>query len=253
MFLSYQNGQELYYEIIEGDASKPTLVFLHEGLGCVAMWRDFPQRLCAALGAPGLIFDRVGYGKSSPLGKPRSIHYMHEYALNELPFVVSHLIPERDYFLVGHSDGGSLALLHAAEQPARLRGIITEAAHVFVEQETLAGIRAAVLAYQAGKLRGLKKYHGGKTDSIFKAWAETWLSAGFAAWNIEYALPSILCPALIMQGEKDQYGTAAQVEAIARGVKQAQTAWLAGAAHAPHAEAADETLHQMAAFLRAAK
>lgn len=249
MLLPYQNGQELYYEKITGDERKPYLVFLHEGLGCVSMWKDFPQRLCAALGAPGLTFDRLGYGKSSPLGKPRSVHYMHEYALNELPFVLSRVIPEQDYFLIGHSDGGSIALLHAAEQPAHLRGIITEAAHVFVEPETLAGIRAAVDAYQAGKLRGLEKYHALKTDSIFKAWAETWLSAWFAAWNIEYALPSIRVPALILQGADDQYGTAAQVESIVEKTLGARSALIENCAHAPHAENPAETLRYMQQFL----
>jgi pimeloyl-ACP methyl ester carboxylesterase len=113
------------------------------------------------------------------------------------------LLPGQPYFLVGHSDGGSIALLHAAEQPAGLRGIVTEAAHVFVEDVTLAGIEAANVAFAAGKLHGLAKYHGDKTEGIFKAWADTWLSSVFRHWNIEYLLPSIACPALVLQGIDD--------------------------------------------------
>lgn len=240
---------ELFYEKIEGGAEKPVLVFLHEGLGSVAMWRDFPARLCAATGCEGLVYDRRGYGLSSPLAAARSIHYLHDYALDELPAVLAALLPEREYWLVGHSDGGSIALIHGAERPARLRGVITEAAHVFVEEVTLEGIRAARAAWDAGKLKGLQRYHGDKTAAIFAAWADTWLEPSFAYWNIEYLLPAIACPVLALQGSEDQYGSAAQLAAIAGKTPRGQQRMLPACGHTPHAEAAGATLDAMQRFI----
>lgn len=242
-------AHHLYYERIDGAPGLPTLVFLHEGLGSTAMWKDFPQRLCQATGCPGLVYDRLGYGHSSPLTAPRSVHYLHHYALTELPQVLTALLPGQPYFLIGHSDGGSIALLHAAEQPVDLQGIVTEAAHVLVEDVTLAGIEAANAAFAAGKLHGLAKYHGDKTEGIFKAWADTWLSSGFRHWNIEYLLPSIACPALVLQGIDDQYGTLAQVDAIVSKALNAQAAMVAQCGHAPHHEQKELVLQHMQAFL----
>jgi len=249
MPLLHTADAELYYERIEGQAELPVLVFLHEGLGCTAMWRDFPARLCAATGCEGLVYDRRGYGQSSPLGAVRSIHYLHEYALNELPAVLAALLPQRAYWLVGHSDGGSIALIHAAERPARLRGVITEAAHVFVEAVTLEGIRAAREAWEAGKLKGLERFHGDKTENIFAAWADTWLEPSFAYWNIEYLLPAIACPVLALQGSGDQYGSAAQPAAIAGKTAHGQPLLLPACGHTPHAEATDATLDAMRRFI----
>lgn len=240
---------ELYYELVPGSKEKPCLLFLHEGLGCTALWKDFPKRLCQATGCPGLVYDRRGYGHSSPLAGARSIHYLHEYALWELPRVLAAVIPDRDYLVIGHSDGGSIALIHAAEQPARLRGIITEAAHVFVEQETVDGIRAADDAYLAGKLHRLTQYHGDKTDTTFKAWSRTWIKEGFRHWNIEYLLPSIQVPALVMQGVEDQYATGAQVTAIVGGVANREAVMIPECGHIPHQEQPGTTLRRMAAFI----
>ena len=245
---SGHDGQ-ISYELVDGEQKKPHLVFLHEGLVCVEMWKDFPLLLCRETGCPGVVYDRLGYGRSSPLTGPRTIRYMHDYALGELPEVISQIIPGRDYFLIGHSDGGSIALIHASERPAHLRGIITEAAHVFVEKETRDGIRVAVDAYRAGKLSGLSRYHGEKTEGIFTAWSETWLSDWFADWNIEYVLPSIECPVLVFQGIEDQYGTAAQVESIASKAVRAQKAMVEACGHAPHQERTDVVLLLMREFL----
>jgi pimeloyl-ACP methyl ester carboxylesterase len=240
---------DLYFEQIAGRPDLPVLVFLHEGLGSVAMWRDFPAQLCAATGCEGLVHDRRGYGQSSALGAARSIHYLHEYALNELPVVLAALLPDRDYWVVGHSDGGSIALIHAAARPARLRGVITEAAHVFVESVTLNGIRAAREAWDAGKLNGLQRYHGDKTAAIFAAWADTWLEPSFADWNIEYLLAAISCPVLALQGSGDQYGSAAQLAAIAGKAPRGQLLLLPACGHTPHAEAAGATLDAMLRFM----
>lgn len=252
--LSLDAETTLYFERIGADLpgtpDRPCLVFLHEGLGSTGLWRDFPARLCALTGCPGLSYDRQGYGRSSPLTRPRSVHYLHHYALGELPAVLARLIPEQDYLVIGHSDGGSIGLLHAAEQPLRLRGLITEAAHVFVEAETLAGIRAADDAYAAGKLQGLKRHHGDKSEALFRAWADIWQSPGFKAWNIEYALPSITCPLLAIQGRDDQYGSAAQLDAIVGPLPQAEKATVEACGHTPHHEQQEIVLGLMAAYVR---
>ncbi|UQV47647.1 alpha/beta hydrolase [Janthinobacterium lividum] len=241
---------DIYYELIEGDPAKPCLVFLHEVLGCSAMWKDFPAQLCQATGCRGLLYDRHGYGLSSPLAVRRQLHYLHDYALCELPQVLAALLPGQDHFLVGHSDGGSIALIYAAQQPPRLRGIITEAAHVFVEGVTLDGIRVADAAFGAGKLRALAKYHGDKTENIFKASSDTWLSYGFQFWNIEYLLPSVECPALVVQGSEDQYGSTAQVDTIVAQALNAVPAIVEQCGHTPHQEQPQALLALMEGFLQ---
>ena len=242
--------QHIYYERIDGDPRSPCLVFLHEGLGCTAMWRDFPTRLCLLSGCAGLVYDRMGYGRSSGLKAPRTIHYLHDYALDELPELTSKLIPERAFIMIGHSDGGSIALLYGAERPRYLRGIITEAAHVFVEPITLDGIRATVDAFDQGKLAGLAKYHGEKTDAVFRAWADTWLSDWFLDWNIEYALPAIEAPLLVLQGKNDQYATEGHVDAIvSQSGGDATAALIEGCSHTPHLDQPEAVLARMLAFI----
>lgn len=248
--LELGEGQRLRYEWIEGRADRPVLVFLHEGLGSIGVWRDFPRRLCEATGCSGLVYDRGGHGGSSPLPGARTVHYLHDLALRELPAVLGRLLPERPFVLVGHSDGGTIALLFAAERWARLLGAVTLAAHVFVEDVTVEGVRGAVGAREAGKLAGLAKYHGEKTDALFSAWADTWLAPWFRAWNVEYALPAIACPLLVIQGRDDQYATEAQVRAIVGQVSgPAEEALLPDCAHSPHKEAPDRTLALAAAFV----
>ncbi len=247
--LDLSNGDRIYYERIEGPADRPVLVFLHEGLGCTAMWKAFPRQLCAAAGCPGLVYDRVGYGRSSPAREPRTIHYLHEASLQELPAVLEGVIPGRDHILIGHSDGGTIALLYAAERPTGLRGVITEAAHVFVETDTREGLEAAVAAYPDGKLAGLARYHGDKTDAVFWSWAATWSAPWFRSWSIEYALPAIEVPVLVLQGDGDQYGTPAQVAAIAGGRPERRAVLVAGSGHAPHADQPDVLLGLMGEFI----
>lgn len=248
-FLERPNGGQIYYELIEGPADHPVLAFLHEGLGCTEMWKNFPQRLCAATGHPGLVYDRAGYGKSSPVHRDRTIHYLHESALQELPVVLEGAIGARDHILVGHSDGGSIALIYAAERRQSLCGVITEAAHVFVEAETITGIELAVRAYEAGELAGLARYHGDKTGRLFWAWAHTWLTPRFRSWNIEYALPSIQHPVLALQGADDQYGTAAQVTAIVAGNPHRRGLIVDGSGHTPHGDQPEVLLGLMGEFI----
>jgi pimeloyl-ACP methyl ester carboxylesterase len=249
------DGGAVAYTTIPGAAALPHLIFLHEGLGCIAMWGDFPQRLCAATGCPGLVYDRLGYGQSGPLLRQRDTHYLHAAARTDLPQIIERLLPPNATFILfGHSDGGSIALLFGAaqsEQSARLRGIVTEAAHVFVETVTLAGIRDAVTAYDSGKLAGLSRYHGAKADDVFRGWSDAWLSPVFAAWNIESELPRIEVPLLVVQGEGDQYGTPRQVHAIAAQARgPATVALLPNCGHTPHKESADEVIALTAEFVR---
>lgn len=240
----------LHYQLIPGKADMPYLIYLHEGLGCTAMWREFPKILCRTTGCPGLIYDRLGYGKSSPLNHTRTVHYLHNYALNELPKLLERVIPETSYILIGHSDGGSISLIFGAERPSSLIGIITEAAHVFVDPETIVGIRIAVEAWDKGKLKGLLKYHGEKAETIFKTWSETWLTNWFKHWNIEYLLPSVEVPLLVIQGSNDQYGSIDQANTIAS--KSASCAHLEiveNCEHVPHIEAQPVVLKLMSDFI----
>ncbi len=240
----------LHYRRIEGDKDKPVLVYLHEALGCISMWRDFPDLLCGATGCAGLVYDRIGHGKSSPLRHERTIHYLHDLALKELPLLLEKLIPQKAYILIGHSDGGSIALLYGAERPPLLKGIITEAAHVFVDTETISGIQAALQAWQKGKLAGLHTYHGENTATIFDAWHKIWLSSWFGSWNIEYCLPSITAPVLVLQGNDDQYGSLGQVQAIISAASpHARAEIIAGCAHIPHLEAQNIVLDLMVRFI----
>jgi len=229
-------------------AAAPTLVFLHEALGCIAMWKDVPARLSAITGLPALVYDRHGHGMSGALTAPRDAAYLDRESFEILPGVLD-ACGVSNPILVGHSDGGSIALLYASRFPAR--AVITEAAHVFVEAVTLAGIRRAVEAWRDTNLCDrLARYHGDKTEALFFAWADTWLSDEFASWNIEHGLQRITCPVLAVQGADDEYGTAAQVEAIAGGVSgPARPLLLTGCRHIPHLQAAERLLPLIAAFV----
>ena len=256
--LRLKPGVELYYRLIPGQPHRPYLVFLHEGLGSTAMWKSFPEMLCRRTGCPGLLYDRLGYGRSTGLIRPRRINYLHEYALIELPEVIAALIPGCRFFLIGHSDGGSISLIYASQQPAQqpaqqpdgLVGIISEAAHVFVDTQTLRGIQDTVLEFDKGKLNGLHKYHGEMTVEVFKAWYQTWLSDWFRHWNIQYLLPSIICPTLVLQGLDDPYGTIDQVETIVTQVTgPCRKALIPNCGHAPHREQNERVGDLMSEFI----
>lgn len=180
----------------------------------------------------------------------RTINYIHDYALNEFPEILQAIIPRKPYILIGHSDGGSISLIHAAERSSLLRGIVSEAAHVFVEPETLEGIRGAVDAFERGKFKGLYAYHGDKTDNVFRAWSETWLSEWFKHWNIEYVLPSIHCPLLVIQGSEDLYGTEHQVQSIAsKASGRAEIFFIENCGHVPHLERSELVRERVSAFI----
>lgn len=235
-----------------GPANAPTLVFLHEGLGCVAMWRDFPAKLAAATGCGALVYSRFGYGRSDSCMLPRPVQFMHEEGLYVLPQLLE-VAGVRECVIIGHSDGGSIALIYAGGTPApQLRGLIAEAPHVFREEIGVHSIQKARAAYQHGDLRQkLLKYHGDNTDCAFLGWNEAWLAPDFAQWNLEAYLPTITVPLLVIQGENDEYGTSAQVEAIARQAGTgAKVLFLPNCGHAPHREQEAMTLEAMTHFIK---
>ena len=229
---------------------RPVLVFLHEALGSIELWHDFPMTLAETTGCDALIYDRWGHGKSDPLDVKRTLRYVHDEALISLPEVLRKSNVD-DAILIGHSDGGSMALIFAAEHTEVARGVISEAAHVFVEDITLEGIREAVKIYEATNLRErLSRYHGDNTEKIFRAWWDTWLSPEFKDWNIEDCLPRIQCPVLVIQGEDDQYGTEAQVEAIASQITgPTKSLLIPNCSHIPHKQARDTVVQEMTDFI----
>ena len=249
-FLSVE-GQSLEYRWLgPGPIDAPTLVFLHEGLGCVAMWRDFPARLAAATGCGALIYSRAGYGGSDPVALPRTPSYLTIEAHEVLPRVLA-ASGVADAILVGHSDGATIALLYAAAiTDGPVRGAAILAPHVFVEEVTLAGIREAKLAFEEGDLRPrLARFHGGNVDGAFYGWCDTWLNPAFRDWNVEAALPAVRIPLLIIQGEDDAYGGVEQVRAIAAQVAgPVETMVLAGCGHSPHVDQNGRVLDAIAGF-----
>ena len=228
----------------------PTLVFLHEGLGSIGQWRGVPEDLCRLTRLPGLVYERWGFGQSERLVLPRPKDYMAHEAERALPDVLKACAIQRP-ILVGHSDGGTIALLYAAAFPHEIAACISIAAHVFVEEVTIRGIRDVVARWDNGNLKSrLARYHGDNTDAMFRGWAETWLRADFRDWNIESCLSHIRCPTLVVQGEKDEHATLAQVDSIERGVSGlAETYVVPEAGHSPHLEAREVMLARIAAFI----
>ncbi|WP_374298788.1 alpha/beta fold hydrolase [Ferrovibrio sp.] len=229
----------------------PVLVFLHEGLGCVALWKDFPDRVAEATGLPALVYSRIGYGGSSPCALPRPLTYMHEEGEQGLPELLAALGIRR-HILVGHSDGASISLIYAgAAQHQDLLGIAVMAPHSFCEEVSVASIRAANDAFTHGDLRvRLAKYHGANVDCAFHGWCDGWLDPDFMRWNIEGYVDRIKVPVLVIQGEDDEYGTAAQVESIARRVARAETLMLPACGHSPQRDQPEATLDAIAGFIR---
>ncbi|MCW5623737.1 MAG: alpha/beta hydrolase [Burkholderiales bacterium] len=228
----------LEYRFINRDAvfDRPTLVLLHEGLGSVALWKKFPDEVAAATGCPVLVYSRHGYGRSDRLIAPRAVDYMHHEALVVLPEVLDAL-DVADPVLVGHSDGGSIALIHAGSGIRPVCSVVALAPHVFVEDLTVTSIAQAKVAFETTDLpQKLGRYHD-DVESTFRGWNDIWLHPDFRAWNIESYLPGITCPVLLIQGEDDQYGTRAQVDAIADQVSgPAEVLMLENCGHSPQVD-----------------
>jgi len=245
-------GRRLEYVRIEARAARPlapALVFLHEGLGSIRQWRDFPQRVCDACGLPGIVYDRYGYGQSEVLAEPRvALDFMHREALEALPALLAGFGLEAPV-LVGHSDGASIALIHAGGGH-RVRGVVAMAPHVFVEDVSVRSIAQARRQFETTDLRQrLGKYHL-DPDKTFHLWNDAWLDPDFRRWNIEEYLPRLRCPVLAIQGEDDEYGTLAQVDAIARQAGgPCELLKLPGCGHAPFKDQPDIVLAAVSKFI----
>jgi pimeloyl-ACP methyl ester carboxylesterase len=226
----------------------PTLVFLHEGLGSVSLWRDFPASIGARTGCPVLVYSRYGHGNSDVLQEPRAITYMHEEALDVLPELLEKL-SIRSPILVGHSDGGSIALIYAGAYD-RVKALILLAPHVFVEEISVASIAAAKAAFESTDLPEKLARHHRDVAKTFWGWNDIWLHPDFPRWNIEQYLPRIACPVLAIQGYEDEYGTMAQLDAIARqAAGPVSLVRLADCKHSPHRDQPEQVLEAIAAFV----
>ncbi len=229
-------------------SESPTLVFLHEGLGSLAMWKDFPARLCDRLGMRGLVFSRYGYGRSTPKppGECWPVSFMHAQAHEVLPMLFDELNIRRPW-LFGHSDGGSIALLHAAKFD--VAGLVVVAPHLFVEDLSITSIEKARDAYETTDLKlRLARYHD-DPDSAFRGWNDIWLDPAFRRWNIEAELATISAPVLAIQGADDEYGTLAQIEGIQRALPKTRLCVIPECGHSPHRDQPETLMRHTADFI----
>jgi pimeloyl-ACP methyl ester carboxylesterase len=249
-FIELGDGVQLEYRMIgPRPQDAPTLVMLHEGLGCVGLWGDFPERIAAATGAGVFVYSRAGYGRSSPASLPRPLTFMHDEAKAVLPRLLDAIDFHRG-LLLGHSDGASIATIYAGSvQDHRVRGLILIAPHFITEDAGIAEIARARDAYESGDLRTkLARWHA-DVDNAFRGWNDAWLDPGFRSWEITTELAYIRVPVLIVQGEDDQYGTALQITTAERECYcPVEVAMLPGVRHAPHREAPEVLLKMASDF-----
>jgi len=249
VYVSDHRFRAQWIETQSGLKDKPTLVFLHEGLGSIPQWGSFPPSLCRKTGCPGFLYERLGYGGSDHDPDQWPLDYLEKEI--DLLHKVLNECNVKNPILIGHSDGGTIALLYGAGHSDDLRGIITEAAHIFVEDITIKGIAEVVKVYESDNLKEkLARYHGNKTDSVFRRWADRWLDPSFRSWNIEDSLPHITCPVLVIQGREDEYATLLQVKGIENKVKGHVTVRIMdNCKHVPHHQAREKVLKEMALFI----
>ncbi len=229
--------------------SAPVVVFLHEGLGSISMWKDFPRDFCDERDLAGFVFSRYGYGGSTP--KPPAERwrpdFMHAQAHEVLPALFAEVGIERPW-LFGHSDGGSIALLHAARFP--VAGVVAVAPHLFVEDISIVSIEQARSAYDIGDLRTRLARHHADPDSAFRGWNDAWLAPEFRHWNIEAEIATIACPVLAVQGEDDEYGTLEQIRAIARRLPKTRLLAIPECGHSPHRDQPALLAREAGRFIR---
>jgi pimeloyl-ACP methyl ester carboxylesterase len=242
-------GVRLETRIIPGSAAKPWLVFLHEGLGCVALWREFPDLVARRTGCPALIYSRRGYGKSDRLAGPRRPDFMHEEALAVLPDLLRRNRIELP-ILVGHSDGASIALIHAASSPAAARGAVLMAPHVKVEPVSVDSIARIAASYETSGLRErLSRYHD-HVDDAFRGWSDIWLDPAFRDWSLHAEAAKLSAPLLLIQGADDEYGTLAQIEeTAARAQGPQEQLVLERCGHSPHRDRPEAVLDAICRFV----
>lgn len=259
--MDWQNGRTTMISVADyrleavcygpAPSEKPTIVLLHEGLGCVALWRDFPKKLAEATGWGVFACSRAGYGRSDPVQLPRPLDYMTREAMDVLPVILDAIGFQRGV-LLGHSDGASIATIYAGGvEDMRVRGIGLLAPHFFTEPSGLAAIAEAKIAYQTGNLKEkLAKYHT-NVDNAFVGWNDAWLDPDFADWNISDAIDYLRIPVLAIQGQDDQYGTLAQIEELEnRLYSPLDKAILENCKHAPHLEQEECTLDVVTEFIK---
>jgi pimeloyl-ACP methyl ester carboxylesterase len=230
------------------EANRPCIVLLHEGLGSVSMWRDFPHALVEKTACEVIVYSRAGYGKSAPAKLPRTVHYMHDEGLDVLPQLIQQLGVSRPV-LMGHSDGGSIALICSGGTDTPLSGLIVMAPHIKNEKITVDSIAQAKRAWQQTDLPArLAKYHD-DVEAAFWGWNDIWLHPDFLDWNIEQYLPAIKVPVLAMQGEDDEYGSMLQIEGIQKHAPQTELLKLANCRHSPHRDQRDAVLAAVERFI----
>ncbi len=237
------------------DDARPLIVFLHEGLGSVAMWKDFPKQLCEATNCRGLVYSRPGYGQSTPRAADDAwqADFMHRQAFEVLPALLKALKIDTEKhkpWLFGHSDGGSIALLFAARYPNNTAGIVVLAPHILVEDVSISSIAQVRIAYKTTDLpQRLARFHD-DPDSAFWGWNDIWLNPGFRHWNLTQAIKTITCPLLAVQGLDDEYGTLEQIHRIKRVLPATQLLELADCGHSPHRDQPDALIDACANFIR---
>ena len=248
------SGHRIFYQFLNlqlHSIDEPFIVFMHEGLGSVAQWKDFPDLLSKSLQLPALLYDRYGYGKSDPLERPRNIDFLHREALETLPEVLDKLEIPEPFILFGHSDGASISLIYASEYQKNLISMIIEATHVIIEETSMNGLQKAVYAFENEDMKEkLMKYHGDHTDSTFYGWADLWRSEKAIEWNILDLLPKIQTPIFFIQGEDDEYGTIKQLEVISQHVKGPVTSWfIPDCGHIPHLQYKEEVIAKLSDYI----
>ena len=242
-------GRKLEYRRIAAAAEGPSLVFLHEGLGSIGQWRDFPARIADLTGLPAIVYARYGYGQSDVLAEPLGVDFMHREALETLPALLRELRVERP-ILIGHSDGASIALIYAGAGHA-LRALVALAPHVFVEDISIEGIVAAKRTFETTDLPQRLARHHRDPAKTFYGWNDVWLAPAFRSWNIERFLPAIECPLLAVQGYGDEYGSMAQLDAIARQASgPVELLKLEDCGHSPHRDQPEAVVKAVADFVR---
>ncbi len=251
-FIELSIGKIAYY-LSESSDNENSLVFLHDSLGCIELWRDFPAKLASSANCNYLIYDRQGYGKSAEFSYAnRSINYLEDEA--DLLYELLTKLNISNPILYGHSDGGSIALIAASKYNSFIKAVVTEGAHVFVEDITLKGINNAKQQYLTTDLKSrLEKYHAEKTDAMFSAWVDTWTSHEFQNWNIEHFLSNIECPVLVIQGDKDEFGSLAQVKSITRQTKYSEEFIVPDSTHNPHKENPELLIIKIAQYINKRK
>jgi pimeloyl-ACP methyl ester carboxylesterase len=250
------NGHQIHYKLLSAKkitSESPCLVFLHEGLGSIAQWKDFPDKLCALTGLPGLLYDRYGYGKSEKLKEARKATFIDEAATVELPALLELLKIRGPLVLVGHSDGATIALWFAGIFPDSVSAVISEAAHVMLEDISRSGIKNTLKQFEETRLREfLERYHGDRTESMFYGWAHTWISGELDQWEMSKELRGIKAPVLAIQGLDDEYGSPEQIRWIEKySGGPVEALLIPECGHIPHFQQQEKVLKKMHTFITA--